>query len=106
MDFAAELTAFDLPPELVQQVQRWVAQAADVTRLEAELKLSKIKIEALVHEIAVLKRLRFGASSEARAADMKDLFDETLAADLAACEARLEALRETPPEAPPASPRR
>ncbi|AVR87174.1 Mobile element protein [Thauera aromatica K172] len=106
MDSAAQLTAFDLPPELVQQVQRWVAQAADVTRLEAELKLSKIKIEALVHEIAVLKRLRFGASSEARAADMKDLFDETLAADLAACEARLEALRETPPEAPPASPRR
>ena len=58
MDFAAELTAFDLPPELAQQVQRWVAQAADVARLEAELKVSKLKIEALVHEIATLKRLR------------------------------------------------
>jgi transposase len=109
MDFVAELAPFDLPPELVQQVRKWVAQAADVTRLEAELKASKLKIEALVHEIATLKRLRFGARSETLPADMKDLFDETLAADLAACEARLEALRqaeaaqvaEAPPLAPP-----
>lgn len=118
MDFVAELAPFDLPPELVGQLRQWAdrtreelaaahRQAADVTRLEAELKLSKIKIEALVHEIAVLKRLRFGASSEARAADMKDLFDETLAADLAACEARLEALREAQAaQTPPAAPRR
>lgn len=105
MDFAAELTAFDLPPELAQQVQKWVAQAADMARLEADLKLSKLKIEALVHELAVLKRLRFGARSEALSADMKDLFDETLAADLAACEARLDALREQQAaELPPASP--
>ncbi|CAI07198.1 Transposase, fragment [Aromatoleum aromaticum EbN1] len=112
MDFAAELTAFDLPPELAQQVQKWVAQAADVARLEAELKLSKLKIEALVHEIATLKRLRFGASSETLPAGMKDLFDETLAADLTACEARLEALRDAEaseaaatPKAPPERPR-
>ncbi|AVR87266.1 Mobile element protein [Thauera aromatica K172] len=107
MDFAAELTAFDLPPELAQQVQKWVAQAADVARLEAELKASKLKIEALVFEIATLKRLRFGTSSETLPADMQDLFDETLAADLAACEARLEALREaqaSEAEAPPAAP--
>jgi len=119
MDFVAELARFDLPPELVGRVRQWGeqmrdeastarCQAADMSRLEAELKASQIKIEALVHELAVLKRLRFGARSEVLAANMKDLFDETLAADLAACQAQLEALRETQAaEAPPAAaPRR
>jgi len=105
MDFATELAGLELSPELSRQVQRWVAQAADMARLEADLKLSKLKIETLVHELAVLKRLRFGARSEALSADMKDLFDETLAADVAACEARLDALREQQAsELPPASP--
>ena len=110
MDFATELAGLELSPELSRQVQRWVAQAADMARLEADLKLSKLKIEALVHELAVLKRLRFGARSEALSADMKDLFDETLAADVAACEARLDALREQQaselsPASPPKRPR-
>jgi hypothetical protein len=58
MDFVAELAPFDLPPELVWRLQQWAEQAreeaagahrqaADVARLEAELKASKLKIEAL-----------------------------------------------------------
>ena len=117
MNFAAELAPFDLPPELVERFEQWAdrtreeaagahQRVLEVSRLEAELKLSKLKIDALVHELAVLKRLRFGARSEAMSADMKDLFDETLAADVAACEARLDALRqaqanELPPAAAP-----
>lgn len=110
MDFAAELAAFDLPPELTGRLRQWAEhtreqatsaqpQAGEVARLEAELKASRLKIDALIHEIAMLKRLRFGARSEALAAHMKDLFDETLAADLGACEARLEALRQQSPGA-------
>ena len=116
MNFAAELAPFDLPPELVERFEQWAdrtreeaagahQRVLEVSRLEAELKLSKLKIDALVHELAVLKRLRFGARSEAMSADMKDLFDETLAADVAACEARLAEQRqaaEMGPHLPPA----
>lgn len=89
MDIAAEIAAFDLPPVLAGQLEQWMMQAREETaRLE-------LKCEALVHELAQLKRLRFGATSEALSANMRDLFDETLASDIAACEARLTALRET-----------
>ena len=109
MDIAVEIAAFDLPPALTGRLELWVAQTREqaqraseeaaraterATRLAADLKASEAKCEALVHELARLKRLRFGASSETLSAHVRDLFDETLAADIAACEARLEALRE------------
>lgn len=72
---------------------------AEVARLSAELKVSQIQYQAVVHELACLKRLRFGARSEALSPELRDLFDETLAADIAACEARLEALRQSEAEA-------
>lgn len=108
MDFAAEIAAFDLPPALAGRLEQWLGEAHEqarraseeaarareqAARLAVELKVRELKCEALVHELARLKRLRFGASSEALSATVRDLFDETLAADLAACEARLEALR-------------
>ncbi|OXR47970.1 hypothetical protein PuT2_15005 [Pusillimonas sp. T2] len=109
MDIAVEIAAFDLPPALTGRLELWVAQTREqaqraseeaaraterATRLAADLKASEAKCEALVHELARLKRLRFGASSEILSAHVRDLFDETLAADIAACESRLEALRE------------
>lgn len=112
MDIAAEIAAFDLPPELAGRLEQWVAQTrseaeranAEATRLARELKARELKCEALVHELARLKRLRFGATSEALSANMRDLFDETLASDIAACEAHLAALRETE-DSPKAAPR-
>ena len=80
-------------------------QAAETTRLNAALaarnatlKHAEAKIQALTLELAHLRRLRFGAKSEALSAEQRDLFQETLDADIAACEAEAEA---AVPEAKP-----
>ena len=80
-------------------------QAAETTRLnaalaarDATLKHAEAKIQALTLELAHLRRLRFGAKSEALSAEQRDLFQETLDADIAACEAEAEA---AVPEAKP-----
>ncbi len=66
------------------------------------------KIQALTLELAHLRRMRFGASSEALSAEQRDLFQETLASDLAAAQAELakkqaEAAATTEPQAPRAA---
>ena len=72
---------------LLDQLQK---QAAETLRLNATLKHAEAKIQALTLELAHLRRIRFGAKSEALNAEQRDLFQETLAADIAACEAEVE----------------
>jgi transposase len=73
--------------DLLDQLQK---QAAETLRLNATLKHAEAKIQALTFELAHLRRIRFGAKSEALNAEQRDLFQETLAADIAACEAETE----------------
>lgn len=97
MDIAAEIAASDLPPALAGRLEQWVGEAREQTRraseeaaraaqqaarLAMDLKASEVKCEALVHELARLKRLRFGASSEIISAHVRDLFDNKHAATL------------------------
>jgi transposase len=72
---------------LLDQLQQ---QAAETLRLNATLKHAEAKIQALTFELAQLRRLRFGAKSEALNTEQRDLFQETLEADIAACEAETE----------------
>ena len=72
---------------LLDQLQQ---QAAETLRLNATLKHAEAKIQALTFELAQLRRIRFGAKSEALNAEQRDLFQETLEADIAACEAETE----------------
>ena len=79
---------------LLDQLQQ---QAAETLRLNAALAVrdasllhAEAKINALTLELAHLRRIRFGAKSEALNAEQRDLFQETLAADIAACEAETE----------------
>lgn len=110
MDFAAELAAFNPSPELVTWLQARVGGLLTQSRAsESEIRWRDAKIEKLTFELASLRRLKFGAKSEAFAAAHADLFAETLAADIAACEAELQAAsmgphqpvesRPTPPRA-------
>jgi transposase len=60
-----------------------------------ELQFRQAKIDKLTHEIAVLRRLKFAASSERLANEQQaSLLDEAIDADLAAIEVELEALRQ------------
>ena len=51
------------------------------------------KIDQLTHEMALLKRHRFGKAAEHMKGDQRQLFDETVAADLEALTQELKALQ-------------
>jgi len=104
MDLHAELARLNAAPELAElvlgTVQKFIDQAQEqaaestrlseqVSRRDTELHAAQIKIQALTLELAHLRRMRFGASSEALSPEQRDLFQETLASDLAAAEAEL-----------------
>jgi transposase len=104
MDLHAELARLNAAPEVAElvlgTVQKFIDQAQEeaaesarlseqIRRRDTALHAAQIKIQALTLELAHLRRMRFGASSEALSAEQRDLFQETLASDLAAAEAEL-----------------
>lgn len=127
MDLHAELVrlkaASELPEWIVGTVQSLIDQAQEealqalaearrlaeqITRRDTALHAAHTKIQALTLELAHLRRMRFGARSEALSAEQRDLFQETLASDLAAAQAELakkqaEAAATTEPQAPRAA---
>ena len=109
MDLAAELARFNPDPALANwitgAVQYRINQAQQqAARASAELRTAQIKIQALTLELAHLRRMRFGVRNEALTLEQRDLFQETLASDLAAAEAELAkqqaAAATTEPQAP------
>jgi transposase len=66
------------------------ARDATLAVRDASLLHAEAKINALTLELAHLRRIRFGAKSEALNAEQRDLFQETLESDIAACEAETE----------------
>ena len=104
MELHAELARLNATPELTEwvagTVQKFIDQAQrnaaefnrlseQVARRDTELHAAQTKIQALVLELAHLRRMRFGARSEAFSGEERDLFQETLASDIAAAEAKL-----------------
>jgi transposase len=77
-----------------------------VTQKDQELKTKQLKIDQLTHEMAVLKRWRFGRRSEQLDPAQRSLLEESIDEDLEAIELELEALRDMPSARPKATPRR
>jgi transposase len=61
-----------------------------VVAKDRELAFKQATIDKIAHEMAVLKRLKFAARSEAFNAEQKSLLEETIDADLAALQAELD----------------
>ncbi len=77
--------------EQAQQIQTDLThKTAELTHTAAELKLAKLKIQALTLELAHHKRLRFGRQSETLPSPQRSLFEETWESDLSAIEAQTE----------------
>ena len=72
---------------------RELALLGQVADKDRELHLRQTKIDQLTHEMAVLKRWKFGRSAEQLDPAQRQLFEETVAADLAAIEEELDGLR-------------
>ena len=112
MDLHAELTRLNATPEITEwvvgAVQKLMDQAqqdaAESVRRDTELHAAKTKIQALVLELAHLRRMRFGARSESLPVDQRELFQETYASDIAAAEAEL-AKQQAEAKTEPRSPR-
>jgi transposase len=68
-------------------VRTLIAEAAGKDR---EIAFKQAFIDKLTHEMAVLKRLKFAAQSEAFNAEQKSLLEETIDTDLAALAAEIE----------------
>ncbi len=64
-----------------------------VVAKDREIAFKQATIEKITHEMAVLKRLKFAARSEAFNAEQKSLLEETIDADLAALQAELDKVR-------------
>jgi transposase len=103
MNLAAELHRVIADPSVAASVTQLVEKlltesraevehhaAEQMGRRDAELHAAKTKIDALVLELAHLKRMRFGTKSEALGAQTKDLFQESIEADIAAAKLELE----------------
>jgi len=93
-----ELARFNPDPALTDWITGTVCKLLDdaqrkageqIARRDTELHAAQIKIQALTLELAHLRRMRFGVRSESLGAQTLDLFQETLAADVAAAEAEL-----------------
>ena len=102
-----------LPRNLAQmnaQELRDLATAllTQVTQKDEELKFKQLRIDQLTHEMAILKRWRFGRRSEQLDPAQRSLLEESIDEDLEAIELELEALREkrARPEPPKHKPRR
>ena len=80
--------------QLAERDSKLAERDSKLAAQNTERHADKLKIQALTLELAHLRRMRFGQSSEAVAAVHYDLFDETAASDVAALEAEIDAVVE------------
>jgi transposase len=91
---AAQLNQLDAQQlrEVVRSLMSDMASKdAEIERRDREIAFKQAVIDKINHEMAVLKRLKFAAKSEAFNAEQKSLLEETIDADLAALAAEIEA---------------
>ena len=83
--------------QLITQLGDQQAQhAAELSQRDKTLQHYKIRNEQLTHELAILKRHRFGQRSEAGGSGQYHLLDEIVDEDLAAVESELALLTNAP----------
>lgn len=98
MNPLAELDTLDLDPVAKNQVAAMVQTLlAQLERDAKTIQAKDLKIEALTHELAQLRRIRFGVKSETLPPLQRDVFEETWHTDLSAIEAEVEQLQDDPP---------
>ena len=81
LDAAAKTQVAALVQSLLDQVKK---------EYETDIQAKDLKIQALILELAHLRRFRYGVKSEALSGLQRDLFEETFNEDVAALEAEIE----------------
>ena len=84
LDAAAKTQVAALVQSLLDQVKK------EAEQYETDIHAKDLKIQALILELAHLRRIRYGVKSEALSGVQRDLFEETCNEDIAALEAEVE----------------
>jgi transposase len=82
-----------LEEQLAQRDQLIAQNEAEIARRDRQILWLDTKVAKLTHEMAVLRRWKFGRSRESLSAEQLSLIDEAVDADIAAIEAELDGLR-------------
>jgi transposase len=108
MKSLADLDQLNLDPAVKSQVAALVRALLEETQQAsaAEIARKDFKIDALTHELAYYKRIRFNTKSEALTTLQRDVFEETWNTDLSAIEAEIEELSDPQPSTTVAKPKR
>ena len=86
----------DHSQQLTQRDRQITEREQAIASKDREIKYRQTKIDQLTHEMAVLKRWKFGRSREQLDSGQASLLDETIDADIVAIEQELESLAPTP----------
>ena len=76
------------------------ALLGQLARKDETIRVKQLKIDQLTHEMAILKRWRFGRRSEQIESDQRSLLEESIDEDLEAISVELEALQEPAADRP------
>jgi hypothetical protein len=91
MNPLAQLDQLNLDSAAKSQVVALFQGLLDQAAYDAKtIQAKDLKIQALTHELAHIRRLRYGVKSEALSPIQRDVFEEDFNTDLAAIEAAIE----------------
>ena len=88
-----QLNAQQLREAVRSLMQAMTGQSATIERKDREIAFKQAVIDKITHEMAVLKRLKFAAKSEAFSAEQRSLLDEAIDADMQALQRELDAVQ-------------
>lgn len=107
MNVLAKLDQLDLNPVAKTEVAALIQALLDQSERDAKaIQAKDLKIEALTHELAHIRRIRYGVKSETLSPLQRDVFEETWNTDLSAIEAEVEHLQDNQPCDTVAKPKR
>lgn len=87
---ASSAPAGETLPSPIQPRDDEIARLAEIIRSQnSTIRSQDIKIQALVQEVAYLRRIRYGVKSEALTPEQRSLFEDDIAQDIAAVESEL-----------------
>lgn len=102
MNPLAQLDQLNLDSAAKSQVVALFQTLLDQAAHDAEtIQAKDLKIQALTHELAHIRRIRYGVKSEALSPLQRDVFEEDFNTDLAAIEAAIEQFKDGKPAGQP-----
>lgn len=101
VDQLAKMNADELREFAANMVSQLIESQKKLSETQQDNRLRQLKIDQLTHEMAILKRWKFAARSEQLQGEQRQLFDETLEADLEAICLELQALKSMDGKAAP-----